>query len=75
MQRGKTLLLASLGDSFQGIQATKKLFSTQLLPQCFFMGNQVTKVFSKLTTSKTELLTRLKTNFKHLFTPWSLIPR
>ena len=75
MQKGKTSLLASLGDSFQGIQATKKLFSTQLLPLCFFMGEQVTKVLSKLATSKTELLTRLKTNFKHLFTPWSLIPR
>ena len=69
MQRSKTSLLASLGDSFQGIQAAKKLFSTQLLPQCFFMGDQVTKVFSKLATSKTEFLRRLKTNFKHLFTP------
>ena len=41
----KISLLASLGDLFQGIGATKKLFSTPQLLHCFFVGDQVAKYF------------------------------
>ena len=38
MQRGKTSLLASLGDLFQGIQATKKAIFDSTTTAVFFHG-------------------------------------